>query len=267
MENTQKNIGHGKHPSFSCAQSPNSQRNTPSLNSRGFALLLGVSLLPLLAGSLLSAFGIFAYLYKKNELLFDCERSLLKAQELLLRGEENILQLNPQIEQLVLKKRIFKKALVVTVTPVDRALIRAELLRIEILLVKLKARQIFLKYENERRAQQEMLLIQRQHLKKLRDFSRIWKAQLLAQTSQTAPQMRIVARSIDPSAKIYQVPPQMAVQQTLTLRWSLRGSSLFPHWIRFLSNKEFFWQDSCSTYPKAKEDFRWQAEIGAVTFF
>ncbi len=275
MENVTKNIrrcenppSHDEHRTnktapISTLQLRHSKRNFAALNSRGFAFALGLSLLPLVIGAFSAASGLFIYVYKKNELLYQCESALLKAQEILLEGEEKILQLNPQIEQLVIEKRILKQALAVAPTPIERVAIRAELTRIEIMLYNLKFRQYFFKNSSENMAQLVMLNVERSLLQKLRQFSKDWKASLHAQVFKNAPAMKIVEKKIDPSAKIYLVPPQMSSLQTLTLRWSLQGTSLFPRWLTYLHSQRFFWQDSCSTYPQAKE-LRWHAEIAAA---
>lgn len=277
MENIKQNFRHRNHRSYCCEQtaeknfspahSSHSQRNFSPVNKRGFALALALTLIPFFLGSVLAAGGLFAYLYAKNELFYQCERSLLKAQDTLLQGEEKILRLNPQIEQLVLEKRILNKALMVAPTPIERVAIRAELTRIELALYSLKLQQNFLKISSEQRAQYEMFLAERTQLQKLRDFSQLWKARLFAHAFKTVPRMQIIAKPIDPSAKIYKIPPQMSFLQTLTLRWSLSGTSLFPRWMQFLHSRRFYWQDSCSTYPQHTKDTRWHAEIGAAALF
>ena len=218
--------------------------------------------MPLLLGSMLATGGVIAYIYKKNELLYHCERSLLEAQKILLQAEGQILRLNPQIETKVIEKRILKKALTMSPTPADKILILAQLARIEITLSSFKMRQRLLKSSGEGQAQQEVLAVKREQLRTLHEFARLWRASLVANVSLTLPTIKMVATPIDPSATIYKVPPQMSVLQTLTLHWSLRSTSLFPRWMFFFRGQTFYWQDSCSTFPQSKELSQWHAEIG-----
>lgn len=232
------------------------------LDSNGSALVVALSLLPLIVGSLLAAFVASWMIHVKNELLFTCEKGLLRTQSHLVEAENELEGLNSPIEINVMQKKILKKALIAAKTPVEVSIIKAKLLLIEGELAVLKKKQRLLISMAHIKAQQEMFGVS-QKMKSRLDFIQLqWSAQLFSATNGTTPRIQLIPQKIDPSADIYVMPSGFNILQTLNLQWQLKGSRLFPSWLHYLKEKNFSWQDSCSSRPAKKENGLWTAEIG-----
>jgi hypothetical protein len=220
--------------------------------------------LPLIVGSLLASVAVMWFINAKNELLYICENGLLKTQQILVTHENRLLQLNGPIESLVLQKRILKKTLLLARTPVEMAAIKAKLVQLEIKFKLYSQQQQTQLYQAQALAQQQNYHLVLQIKKRLFEFKKQWAAIVFTNVQAGPARIQLVQKIIDPSAAIYNAPPLFEHKQTLHLHWRLSGTSLFPSWLRFLRQKNFSWQDSCSTRPFKKENGLWTSEIGAA---
>jgi hypothetical protein len=251
---------------FSSSDRQNTKKaNSPALNQHGSALLICLSTIPLLLSALIASLCVVWFLDAKNELLFLCEKSLLETQNQLVNAENKLLRINRSIENLVHEKKILKKALILSTTPADRALLKAQLIKIEIKLAFYKKEQTLLILKAQTRAQTTIRISANEIKKRLNTIQKQWSTHLWVQVKPSNPLMALEPVRIDPSGTIYRVPAQFEKKQTQNLRWSLLGLSLFPSWVQFLQSNKFFWQDSCSSRPYKKENNIWTFELGAGT--
>ncbi len=225
-------------------------------------MILGLTLVPLILGSLLASLAIVWFLSAKNDLLFECEKGVLESQKILVEAENTLLKMNSPIRTLVTQKRILQKAQLLARTPVELALIKAKLATLELQLSLFKQKQLLLITTANLRASRQ-LVATAQGLKQI--FYKLqnqWGADLLASSHSPAAQIQLQKVTIDPSASLYEAPEQMSTQQTLTVTAKLSGRSLFPRWLAFLHEGHFQWQESCSSRPQKKETHLWIAQIG-----
>lgn len=234
------------------------------LNQRGSALIIGLSFLPLIVGSLLASVAVIWFINAKNELLYTCENGLLKTQQILVSRENRLLQLNGPIESLVVQKRMLKKSLLLARTPVEMAAIKAKLAQLEIQLKVYSQLQQTEIHQAHALAQQQNDQLVLQIKKRLYEFKKQWATFVFVAVQARPARIQLIQKIIDPSALLYTVPLLFEHRQTLQLSWQMSGSSLFPSWLRFLKQKNFSWQDSCSTRPFKKENGLWTSEIGAA---
>ena len=260
------NKNHFKNTHTAYLRENNSKKHSTSvkvfLNSQGSALVVGLTLLPLIVGSLLASFVMCWMIRAKNELLFNCERGLLRIQTQLVEAENQLQSLNSPIEKTVLQKKVLKKSLLAAKTPVEASLIKAQLILIEIKLAAFKKRQQILISTTNLKAQQDIFVVAQKTKSHLTVLQSQWSARLFSSTQNSMPRIQLVPQTIDPSAEIYITPPGFRSQQTLHLKWFLKGTHLFPSCFHFLKEKNFSWQDSCSSRPTKKETGLWTAEIG-----
>lgn len=236
-----------------------------TLNQKGSALIVGMSLLPLLLGGMLASIAIAWFVSAKNDLLYDCENGVLRSQKILVEAENTLLQLNLPIQSLVTQKKLLQRARLLAKTPVEISMIQARLLIIESQLALLRKQQTAvhsLANIQASHALQSTAL----HLKQIfLQLQKLWSADLLPSSFASSGLVKLQKLAIDPSADVYEVPPDFAQQQTLTVFAKLSGTSLFPKWMAFLQSKNFSWQESCSSRPVLKENL-WTAEIGKGKF-
>ncbi len=235
------------------------------LNQKGSALVVGISLLPLLIGGMLASLAIAWFVSAKNDLLYECELGVLKSQKILVEAENALLKLNQPIQSLVTQKKILQRALLLARTPVEISMIKARLLMIESQLGILRTQQTAVHTLAEVQASRSMQATAL-HLKQLfHHLQSLWSAQLFPSSFANPALIRLHKISINPSAFVYEARPDFSQQQTLTVFAKLSGPSLFPTWITFLYAKSFSWQESCSSRPAYKEKL-WIAEIGRGKF-
>ncbi|MBY0385572.1 hypothetical protein K2X05_10480 [bacterium] len=225
-------------------------------------MVVSLTLLPLIIGSLLATFVMCWMIGAKNELLFTCEQSLLRIQSQLVEAENELQSLNSPIEKIVVQKKFLNKALLASKTPYEASIIKAKLLLIELELATFKKKQQTLISRAHLQAQQEILLVSRKMKHRLDELQFQWSAHLFSAIQNTAPRIQLMPQTIDPSAVVYVALPGFSAQQTLHLKWQLQGARLFPSWLQYLKEKNFSWQDSCSSRPAKKENGLWMAEIG-----
>lgn len=218
--------------------------------------------MPVVLGSLLGSIATIWFLNTKNELLFLCEEGLLHVQRTLVKAENQLLGLNPRIKTLVAQKKILQKALRVAKDPALFASLKAQLIQIEIQLLNLKQQQLVLMKTAQIKSNLDVTFLSQKLRLRISRLQAQWATRLHTTLQNPQPRIHLQAQHIDPSARLYVAPHDLAKRQTLTLHWTLKGSSLFPSWLTFLYDNHFYWQDSCSSRPAKKELEPWIAEIG-----
>ncbi len=235
------------------------------LNQKGSALIVGISLLPLLIGGMLAALAITWFVSAKNDLLYECENGVLKSQKILVEAENTLLKLNLPIKSLVTQKKLLQRALLLARTPVEISMIEARLLIIETQLGIFRQQQSAIHLLADAQASRLMQTTALRLKQIFHDLQSQWAGRLFSSSFANPALIRLQKIAIDPSAHIYEARADFSQQQTLTVFAKLSGSSLFPKWIAFLQTESFLWQESCSSRPTFKEKL-WIAEIGKGKF-
>ncbi len=246
-------------------RAPSGPSTIPSLDQKGSALVIGISLLPLLVGAMLASAGLAWFISAKNDLLFQCESGVLQSQKILVEAANTLFQLNSPIKSLVLQKKILQRALILAKTPVEIVAIKTRLLAIEIQLAGFRKQQVVVHRLADIRATRALQQTAFRLKQTFRNLQNLWEANLLPTGYAAAALIQLQKTKIDPSADIYYARSDFAQQQTLTVFGKLSGRSLFPSWIAFLHEENFSWQESCSSRPSLKES-KWIAEIGKGKF-
>jgi hypothetical protein len=245
------------------------EANRPStlyiINQKGSALIIGISLVPLLVGGMLASLALAWFVSAKNDLLFECENGVLKSQKILVEAENTLLRLNPPIISLVTQKKLLQRALLLAKTPVELSMIKARLLIIESQLALLRKQQTVIHTLADIQASRALQTTALRLKRAFHHLQSLWSAQLFSSSFATTALIRLQKKAIDPSAQIYEARAGFPQQQTLTVFAKLSGPSLFPKWIAFLHSENFSWQESCSSRPALKENL-WTAEIGKGKF-
>ena len=235
------------------------------LNQEGSALIVGISLLPLLVGGMLASLALAWFVSAKNDLLFECENGVLKSQKILVQAENSLLQLNLPIKSLVTQKKLLQRALLLAKTPVELSMMKARLLIIESQLAMLRKQQTAVHMNADLQASRSLQATALRLKQTFHHLQSLWTAQLFPSSFANTALIRLQKIAIDPSAHIYEARLGFSQQQTHTVFAKLSGPSLFPKWIAFLHGENFSWQESCSSRPVFKENL-WTAEIGKGKF-
>jgi hypothetical protein len=235
------------------------------INQKGSALIIGMSLMPLLVGGMFASLALAWFVSAKNDLLFECENGVLKSQKILVEAENTLLRLNTPVTNLVTQKKLLQRALLLAKTPVEISMIKARLLIIESQLTMLRKQQTAIHTLADAQASRSLQITALRLKQAFHRLQSLWSAQLFPSSFATTALIRLQKIAIDPSAQIYEAGANFPQQQTLTVSAKLSGPSLFPTWIAFLHSETFSWQESCSSRPALKENL-WTAEIGKGKF-
>lgn len=242
---------------FSAARQPNLK------NEEGFALVLLLSLLPMIVSGMFCILALSWFFCEKEKIQMTCERKNLAAQNELIDGANRLIALNPRVEALVLEKRMAEIEVAASVTPVDKAAAVAHLMIVRMRILALRAQQLLLIRTSEALALEELARIELAARSEAQHITSTWNAPRALQsiTHFELPVMQVDPHFSDPMIPTYRIPENFSRRQTIDVDILIAGPQPFPKWIDPLWKGTFHWQENCSSHPQ-RGGFGWQSHLG-----
>ncbi len=231
------------------------------MNQSGFASIVVIIALPLVALLLLGCFWTLWFLNQKKRMDNLCLEYAMSAQEILVKNNNTIIAMNPEVRLLHHQKKALNVLILTGPPPVKLAAQAAKKWVVFSQKALAKTQSAILAQANLR-ARAALYNLRRTFKVRVTEFHQFWKRPLRRQ-----PRISIVPKSSQLSvqwrdiAAFYERKAKHHNRQAIHIQWRVPGEALMPAWLaRRISNKKY-WQGQCSTHPH-KGGHQWLASIG-----
>lgn len=231
------------------------------MNQKGFALISMTVALPLVFIICISGLWLVWFMNQKKGLHNMCHHHLLKAQDYLVRGNTDLLRLNPIAKALIFQKRTLDAIILFAPPPAKAtALIQRRFVVAEQQFLK-KTQQGIIGFANIM-ANKELLKYQMAYRRKMRELNRLWKSQSsIPSFLEAYPKISQVKVDWPDIAPTYKRGSSHEKIQRFKARWKVPIRNAMPDWLLNYVPVSELWLGECATHPH-KGVSQWNAAIG-----
>lgn len=230
-------------------------------NNKGFITIAVIIFLPFIFIVLFGSLWTLWFIKQKHSLDNICYQSVLKAQETLIKGNQNLLRLNPYAKSLIIQKKLMNKLILASPPQVKiAARAKKQLIIKQQKALYLKQRAII--HSSNLISQQSLYNLKRRLQKKLHKILRFWGKSQFAninfQPYWPNSQIKVLTHDI---ASTYKRGLKHSTKQTLSATWKIDLNEIIPLWLQKIIKTKKYWQSHCSSHPH-KGEHHWFALIG-----
>ena len=232
-------------------------------NNRGFVLMGFCLFLPLLIVLFLGSHFILWFSSQKQNWENICHEHVLKSQQALVQGNQQILALNPIAEGYILAHKRLNKLIRTGKPPIVAAALALKAI-VTGLQVKLQAKQTLLKESHHTLARSYLYILRQRFYSHVKQMARS-----LGSKSQGYGHIKVYfkrsklqpkKRSIAPP---YRRPLTIQRTQAHRVQYFVPINHLLPHWIKQYFSFRGSWKGECWSHPhQVKGGKHWLASIG-----
>lgn len=230
-------------------------------NQRGFVTLSLIVMSPILLTATFGFAWILWFLNSKHKLDNICYEHLLRSQEFLIKGNDQLLHLNKRALPLIQEKRRLN-ILIRTGPPPVRAAALAQRTVVVASQYQLRAQQLgILQRANSKSLatlQSLKMRIQQECLAIGRFWSQRSFGKALVRVFWKSSQISVRIYDIAP---VYQLLPTYESQQAHKVEWGLPLRRLIPDWLARIVTPQRQWAGQCESHPH-QGGLRWHSAIG-----
>lgn len=239
------------------------------LNSEsGFVLVLILAILPIIIFAILSILSTMWFVREKEKMQMLCEKHILIAQQILIDGAYDLKDLNPQVDDLVMRKEQLEWELSVAQGP-EKMGIAAQLVLVRGQMVLLRMRQRLTIRQTEARAFAELQKMELAARQQVRKITQAWeKGSLNTRLRFRRPRMQVDPHYEDFSLPTYDFGVGYQSRQRIDVNISVQGASPFPKWFtKLLGRNRMSWKEKCTSQPKQEEGQTWRSYLSGARLF